>query len=868
MAFRKELALIIDKDNFLGSKLAQSLSPDMAVVLITREHVVGEGDVIVVPYVAPFPQIPEGRYTNIFWVWNEKDSELMEPLVQKAKEQSAQLFVVATKDKREKLVEQNPPGILLVLGDVFDASEKFALGKFLQRTKATKRIALSNMGLHEWHPVLLTDAVKKIAENVLRKRDWDKEHFVGPKHEYTALSIAHGLQKTNPDLVIDFVQDKDSEGDKFHVRGSIFDSYDAIKALRETYGHTFAKKIKEASVSVVLGSHAKKSKKGWWGGYVFYLILLSVLLPFVFVATCAFLGYFLLAGGLDDLKNGNFAASLQKTKAADINFSVAQDALVVAGMEAKVIGQERIIALVEKQVANGRTTAKIMKYGAEAIGAFSNIITGKTTSTVSDAEVGISAVKQEVLLLQSIDLTSLPQQYREDVKSLRQVGDVLSGVIDEAPGVLGIGKDVSYLVLFQNNMELRSGGGFIGSYGILKLHNGAIKKFSIHDVYDADGQLKGHVEPPFAIRRYIPIVHLYLRDSNFDPDFTVNAKTAALLLSQETGEQVNGVIGVDLTALKTLLAGVGSVYVPSYSETVTKDNFFTLTEQHAEKGFFPGSTQKKEFLQAFAQALFAKLQQKKQINVSLLLSGAVSVLYGKDVTIAFGDPAMQQPFSLGGLSNTLIDKRPNSPTIFNDFLGIVEANLGVNKVNAFVTRSVSHHVTIDKNGDAVEKVIVSFTNNSDGVWPGGVYKNYLRFLLPQSATVENISIDNVTQQIVSAVITPKIYEAKSFVAPKGLEVDKQTEADKSVYGMLITVPEKKTMEIEINYVVPRVFLLTDQKQTYNLFVWKQAGVDAYPYDFSLTIPDNMQFINADGQVFTYTGEIAKDTTLQTSLAKR
>jgi len=48
-------------------------------------------------------------------------------------------------------------------------------------------------------------------------------------------------------------------------------------------------------------------------------------------------------------------------------------------------------------------------------------------------------------------------------------------------------------------MELRPGGGFIGSYAILSVDKGKITNFKIYDVYDADGQLKNHIEPPFAI---------------------------------------------------------------------------------------------------------------------------------------------------------------------------------------------------------------------------------------------------------------------------------------------------------------------------------------------------------------------------------
>jgi len=64
-------------------------------------------------------------------------------------------------------------------------------------------------------------------------------------------------------------------------------------------------------------------------------------------------------------------------------------------------------------------------------------------------------------------------------------------------------------------MELRPGGGFIGSYGILTMDKGKVSDFKIHDVYDADGKLKASIEPQFPVRRYLKLPHLFLRDSNF-----------------------------------------------------------------------------------------------------------------------------------------------------------------------------------------------------------------------------------------------------------------------------------------------------------------------------------------------------------------
>ena len=89
-----------------------------------------------------------------------------------------------------------------------------------------------------------------------------------------------------------------------------------------------------------------------------------------------------------------------------------------------------------------------------------------------------------------------------------------------------------YLLLLQNNMELRPTGGFIGSVGLLDLQDGKMNNLDILDVYTIDGQLKGHVDPPDPIRKYFNQPNWFLRDSNFDPDFANSMKDDFAVLPQ------------------------------------------------------------------------------------------------------------------------------------------------------------------------------------------------------------------------------------------------------------------------------------------------------------------------------------------------
>ena len=60
-------------------------------------------------------------------------------------------------------------------------------------------------------------------------------------------------------------------------------------------------------------------------------------------------------------------------------------------------------------------------------------------------------------------------------------------IFDIIPEILKGGEEKTYLILFQNNLELRPGGGFIGSFGIMKIKNKRISFVDTHDtnVFDS-----------------------------------------------------------------------------------------------------------------------------------------------------------------------------------------------------------------------------------------------------------------------------------------------------------------------------------------------------------------------------------------------
>lgn len=870
------VSLIIDKANLYGLSLIEKLNQP-SIVFVSSALPDPSSSVIHIPFGSTVPQIPEGVYSHIFFVWRDEEKELLEVLLKKAEQDSAKIIVIVSGQHVSELLKHvhrvHKQMVIAVVGDIFGKGDS-ELDEWLTKIKETKQVNLVEMGLTTLYPVGYFDVIDALIQIAYTKTT-AATLLLTPHHPITRLSIAHTLQKIDPLIKVDFINGEEGrmgalpEGQKFfheyHVLEKLQEYYKQIR-IKKKENNAFEGKWILQPTPTLQGKKIPLPPKKKRGGlmWLYFVIILS-LFPVLVSAASAGLAGILLTSGMKSVEANNLSAGLSQVEAAQTQLRVAKAGLLILSYEAIPFSQQGLVEKAATQVTNDIQITEGLKNGIMALTHFQNVIVGKSLTPQDELSLGVTQAKNALLIFQQVPMESIPQEYQKHFTSLLSAGEQFGNVLDELPHILGKGEK-TYLVLLQNNMELRPGGGFIGSYGLATFSNGKFKGFTIHDVYDADGQLKGHVEPPFAIRRYIPLVHLYLRDSNFDVDFAKNAQTAAFMLATETGQKVDGVVGLDLNVVKDLLSTVGSVTVSGYNQTVTADNFFLLTEQHAEKNFFAGSTQKKDFLRSFFTSLQEKLLGQSAQSAAGLLQSVAKGFSEKDLAVAFLDPTIQTPFTVNNLSSSLWDSRTSDSHTVSDFLGINEANLGVNKANYFLDRTLSQQVAIGQDGGVHETATILYSNRSQkGVWPGGVYKNYLRVILPLNTKLDSISVNNKKQTIVPAITDPKAYEAPSFRAPQGLEVDSTTEEGKSLYGFLVTIPEGESMSVAVAYTLSQKIIPDSLTFSYNLQLFKQMGAGEYPYSLDISYPSTYSLIQSSQKVDKRNASAHLATTLATDL---
>lgn len=382
----------------------------------------------------------------------------------------------------------------------------------------------------------------------------------------------------------------------------------------------------------------------------------------------------------------------------------------------------------------------------------------------------------------------------------------VKNLFSRASILLGSEKPQKYLILFQNNMELRPTGGFIGSFGLVTFDKGRMSEIVVNDVYMADGQLKGHVDPPEPIRKYLGEGGWYLRDSNWDPNFPVSAVKAEWFLEKEIGETVDGVIAIDLHFIKRLIAITGPISLPDFNLVVDTNNLYTLIQSEVESEFFPGSIKKATILTSLSKSLIQEVESLDDSKYLAFFSELYESLERRHVQVYIHDENAQE-----AINNLNYSGRPTFNTdcglrCFSDSYSLIDANLGVNKSNYFINRSHQLNVSVSKDFIGHE-LLVNYENTANpAIGNMGVYKNYARVLLPSNSNIGGVRVYDLTG------------------AYSDLEYDLIDTDGRREVGFLVEVLPGTQKKLQVVWNINTNIL--EQGGQFDLKVIKQAGTEA------------------------------------------
>ncbi len=331
--------------------------------------------------------------------------------------------------------------------------------------------------------------------------------------------------------------------------------------------------------------------------------------------------------------------------------------------------------------------------------------------------------------------------------------------------ILKLFRSGKYLVLFQNNAEMRPSGGFIGSFAIIEFSNYKIKNINFNtNIYKLDQAFTSeHFVPSPMPLALINNNKWALRDSNFAASYPEAASQVEWFYNQESGESVDGVIAINASVVNDLLKITGPINLSNYDTSISSDNFFTELTTQIEKDYYQSSTNRdvnepKSILKDLLPELAHRLMQQNKIE---LIKKIYSEIEEKQVLFYSNDSNIQNAI----LAENWGGEIRQTPS---DYLTVNNANVGGNKSSLSIKESLDYKVSRE-DGGLIANLTITRSHFGTNVWPNGINYNYARILVPSGSTLLSTELNgkDILNKIEEGREVGKTYFALTFATIPG-----------------------------------------------------------------------------------------------------
>lgn len=463
--------------------------------------------------------------------------------------------------------------------------------------------------------------------------------------------------------------------------------------------------------------------------------------------------------------------------------------------------------------------------------------------TLKEIQPTIDEIDQEihvlVNLLNEINPNKYPQklshyEIRDKIVEIQKAADLASQTFsDYKPVIASLGKMAGadepqkYLVLFQNDNELRPTGGFLTAYAIITVDKGVVNSEKSDDIYELDQKFTKKIAIPTVLGKYLTTEKYYhLRDMNISPDFKTSMEEFYENYTTVRGEpkDLDGIIAVDTHVLSELLKVIGPVEATGYGVFSAENDIrcdcpqvvYALSEIITKPTPYMRED-RKGVLGPLMKSILAKTFDLDKARFPELFAVAMSSIEGRHLQMYFMDETTQlatEQINAGGRLYELKDNLKGWQMGTNmDFLAIVDANLGGAKSNLFTNYEVKQTINAPIDGRLEKTVEITYKNTRKAdncnleagkLCLNSTLNDWLRIYLPLGS--ELINIQGISNEA-------SVYE----------------EANLTVIDGYFSLEPMGLAKIKLTYTIP----YTDTVN-YNLKMWKQGGIDAIPVLIDVT----------------------------------
>ncbi len=552
----------------------------------------------------------------------------------------------------------------------------------------------------------------------------------------------------------------------------------------------------------------------------------------------------------------NFLEAEQKFIQAGRSFSQARESLTPVGeflMLAKIIPLQKfqLAGQSERLLMTGESAAKIGEYLSLSL---ASLQLGEEEPSLAlteriDEFLYYNKKISEELKFFSESVNGINPNFfnEETAKQIRTLKKAAPGFKEGVEGIIKIGEaakiflgdemDTRYLLVFQNNAEMRATGGFIGSYALIDFKKGEIKKIESPKggSYDLQGGLYKRISSPGPLHLINSLWEF--QDANWWPDWPKSAEKIVWFFESGWGSSVDGVIAITPTFIERFIALIGSVdMTEKYGKIITSDNFYEVIQSRPEG---EGNNNPKEIIGDLAEAIIKELSGKinKQTFLKIAELTAES-LEERHILFNFKNRALQELAENYEWDGSVKE-------VEGDYLMAVNTNIAGGKSDKKIKQTIFHQAEILADGSIIDTVTIKREHQAyKGERFAGVRNvNYLRLYVPKGSTLLEASGFSQPDKIYFNKPTAGAeHDPDIYLAEKGAQIHTESgvriynESGKTVFANWTMVDPGKTIEVVFKYKLPfkvdfqasdgvlrSVLENGEKKGKYVLYIQKQSG---------------------------------------------
>lgn len=321
------------------------------------------------------------------------------------------------------------------------------------------------------------------------------------------------------------------------------------------------------------------------------------------------------------------------------------------------------------------------------------------------------------------------------------------------PDIIGSSTPARYLLILQNETEMRASGGLLSAFGNLTMSNGEIGDINLTDMWNLETHVSYDLGVDVGYRNIFGQLVLmergcgsyYLRaqDAGIYPDLRLTMDMlsdyydVANLYSPQDFPEYDHVLIINNHFAETLIGLLDPLEVEGFG-TVTSDRLYDLIKSETDSVENRGNPERKSIIKDIANAAKKKLFEFKIADMPKIINAMIESIQAKDIGIySPNNSELELYLEKYGFSGE------TAQTFEGDYFQLSEAQNCALKINRWLRNDVTQTVNIDDSGNVTKSVFTKWVQPEvyqdsylDQYDMSGrfTYRAWVRYMMPNGST--------------------------------------------------------------------------------------------------------------------------------------